>query len=452
MKTSILLSRTQHICLILSPFPLSHFSLLPSLALPVVNDECVEAEDMSLDSDDDEPPTISDPSEQNKKVGLGKPPQPPPPEMEEFRPPLPDQQATPERTPTLSDYSALKTAISQFKATNQMGMGSSDIGSLSPGGFPVNPHQSFLCPSASWSSYTGSSSYAASPAYPASPCSSTHEQEYRPPTTASATVPTAPVMATPGPLANLASLPLEVKPPPPPHLMMLGHTYGSDTGGAGPAGNSPLTTSLPYTDHNDSAQPSYKTGIPKNVTGTPMQQERTLSGPGEGVWRTAGTTTCETASSKGMVTPGLMDPSGLPKSGENFGGNTPGIQGGRTQVNCTDNLGPTVGIPTLATRGGSVIRPKLPPHPMSSVGYCSIGGIPGQMNHGPMRGGMGPGSLGSYRGRGVPPIGPWPRPGRGHDRGGGPGSGPCSWGFPGGRGASQDYYSDYTYSHKYAPE
>ncbi|XP_044067733.1 protein TASOR isoform X2 [Siniperca chuatsi] len=421
---------------------------LPTPPSTVVNDECVEEEDMSLDSDDGEPPTISDPSEQSQEVEKGKPPQPPPPEAEEFRPPLPDQQATPERTPTLSDYSALKTAISQFKATNQIGIGPSDIGSLSPGGFPVNPHQSFLCPSASWSSYTGSSSYAASPAYPASPCSSTQEQEYRP--SASATVPTPPVMATSGPLANLASLPLEVKPPP--HLMMLGHTYGSDTGGAGAAGNSPLTTSLPYTDHSDSAQPGYMAGIPKNASGTPSQHNRTLSGPGEGVWGTAGTSTCETGNSQSVVTSGPVDPSGLPKTGETLGGSTPGCQGGRTQVNCADNLGASVGIPAVATRGGSVVRPNLPPHPMCGVGYGSIGGIPGQMDHGPVRGGMGPGSLGSYRGRGVPPVGLWPRPGRGHDRGGGTGGGPCSWGYPAGRGGTQDYYSDYTYTHNYAPE
>ncbi|XP_029291950.1 protein TASOR isoform X2 [Cottoperca gobio] len=405
-----------------------------------VNDECVEEEDMSLDSDDGEPNTILDPSEQNKTVQKGKPPQPPPPEMEEFRPPLPEQQATPDRTPTLSDYSALKTAISQFKATNQMGIGSSDIGGLSPGGFPVNPHQSFLCPSASWSSYTGSSSYAASPAYPASPCSITQEQEYR---SASATA---------GPLANLASLPLEVKPPPPPHLMMLGHTYGSDTGGAGAPGNSPLTTSLPYTDHNDSAQPGYMAGIAKNASGTPTQHDRTLSGPGEGLWGTAGTSTFQTANSQGGVTSGSLDPSGLCKTGETLGGSTPGSQGGRTQVNCANNLGASVGIPTAATRGGSIVRPKLPPHPMCGMGYGSIGGIPGQMDHGPMRGGMGPGSLGSYRGRGVPPVGIWPRPGRGHDRGGGTGGAPCFWGYPAGRGRAQDYYSDYKYTHNYAPE
>lgn len=416
-----------------------------SPALLVVNDECVEEEDMSLDSDDGEPSA----SEQHQEVEERKVPLPPPPKTEEFRPPLPEQQAATESTPTLSDYSALKTAISQFKATNQMGIGTSDIGSLSPGGFPVNPHQSFLCPSTPWSSYTGSSSYTASPAYPASPCSSTHEQEYRPPTTASTTVPTVPIMPTPGPLANLASLPLEVKPPPPPHLMMLGHTYGSDAGGPGAAGNSPLTTSLPYADHNDSAQPCYKAGIPKNVSGTPMQPDRTPSGPGEGKWGVAGATTCETAGSLGGVTSGPCDPSGLPTSG----GSTPGSQGGRTQLDCTDNLGATVGIPAVATRGGSVVRAKLPPHPMSGVGYCNMGGIPGQMNHGPppMRG-MGPGSLGGFRGRGIPPVGPWPRPGRGHDRGGGTGGGHCSWGYPGGRGGPHDYYSDYSYSHSYAPE
>ncbi|XP_022047738.2 protein TASOR isoform X1 [Acanthochromis polyacanthus] len=426
---------------------------LPTPPSTVVNDECVEEEDMSLDSDDGEPPTVSDSSEQKQEVAKGKPPLPPPPELDEFRPPLPDHQTTPERTPTLSEYNAFKTAISQFKATNQIGLGSSDIGSLSPGGFPVNPHQSFLCPSASWSSYTGSSSYAASPAYPASPCSSTHDQEYRPPTTASTTVPTPPVMSAAGPLANLASLPLEVKPPPPPHLMMLGHSYSSDAGGVGATGTSPRTTApLPYTDHIDTPQPGYIAGIPKNASGTPPQHDRTLSGPGEGVWGTAGTRTCETASSQGVVPPGPVDPSGLPKTGEALLGSGPGSQGARTQVNCADGLGPSVGIPTMATRGCSLLRPKLPLHPMCGVGYGSIGGIPGQMDHGPMRGAMGPGSLGNYRGRGVPPPGLWPRPGRGHERGGGTGGGPSPWGYPAGRGGPQDYYTDYTYSHSYAPE
>ncbi|XP_024148711.1 protein TASOR isoform X4 [Oryzias melastigma] len=401
-------------------------SELPTPPSTAVNDECVEAEDMSLDSDDGEAPPASDPLHEVKKE---KPP--PPPEKEEFRPPLPDQLVNAEKTPTLLDSSSLKTAISQFKATNQLGLASADIGGMSPGGFPVNPHQSFLCPSTPWSSFTGSSSYSASPAYPSSPCSSTQEQEYRPPTTsAAAVVPTLPVMTPVVPLASMASLPLEVKPPPPPHLMVLGSTYGSDVGGA--AGGSPLTPSLSST--SDMA-----------CNPNPTQHDRTLSGAGEGAWAIGGATTCDAAKSQGTVSSGPMDPAGLPKPGES-------LQGARTQVNCADSLCTSAGIPPLATRGGTVIRPKLPPHPMGGVGYGSIGGIPGPMDHGPVRGALGPGSLGNFRGRGVPPVGLWPRPGRGHELREGAGGGPCSWGHPAGRGGPQNYYMDYTYSHNYAPE
>ncbi|KAM4610572.1 protein TASOR isoform 3-T3 [Polymixia lowei] len=451
-----------------------------------VNDECVEEEDMSLDSDDGEPPAISESSEQNPEVATEKSPQPPPPDTEEFRPPLPEHHATPESTPNLSDYAALKTAISQFKATNQVGSGSSDIGGMSPGGFAVNPHQSFLCPSASWATYAGSSGYTASPAYPASPCSSTQEQEYRPPATASTTVPAPPLHTTAGPLLNLASLPLEVKPPPPPHLMMLGHTYSSDTGGAGavgafPTGSAhtqpstameaaPLSANLLYKDNtgasvastgpsfvqSDVVQAGFMGSIPKSASGTPTQQgDRTFVGPGEGAWGTAGNGTLETANCQGVAKPGSVTHSGLTQSGdrewtETLGNSTPGSQGGRTPVNCADSLGACVGVPKVATRGGSVVRPKMPTHPLSGGGYGSVGAIPGQMDHGPMRGAMGPGSLVGYRGRGAPPGGPWPRPGRGHERGEGTG-GPCSWGYPLGRGGGQDYYPDYTYSHNYSP-
>ncbi|XP_017270642.1 protein TASOR isoform X2 [Kryptolebias marmoratus] len=415
-----------------------------------VNDECVEEEDMSLDSDDGEPPSTSDPAEKIKEIKEEKLLLlPPPPETKEFRPPLPELQSTPKRTPTLAECTALKTAISQFRATNQIGLASSDLGSLSPGGFPVNTHQSFLCPSASWSSYTGSSSYVASPAYPASPCSSTQEQESRPPTTASTAAATPPVMAPVGPLANLASLPLEVKPPPPLHLMMQGQPYGSD---AGAAGTSPLIPSLPYKDHSDTVQPGYLGGVPKNASGTPAQQDRTLSRAGEGVWSMTGTSSCETASSQGVVTSRPVDPGSVPKTGEVLVGSTAGSQGLRTQVNCAEGLGSLVGIPPVATRGGSIPRPKLPPPPMVGVGYGTIGNLSGHLDHGPMRGALVPGFLGNYRGRGAPPIGFLPRPGRGQELGNGTGGGPCSWGYPAGRGGPQNYYTDYTYSHNYAPE
>ncbi|XP_068603002.1 protein TASOR [Brachionichthys hirsutus] len=414
---------------------------LPTPPSTVMNDECVEEEDMSLDSDDGKSPSASDPSVRKRRFEEGKPPLPPPPDREEFRPPLPELQATSETTLTLSDYNPLKTAISQFKATNHISIASSDVDGLSPGGFPVNPHQSFLCPSASWS-YTGTSSYSASPAYPASPCSSTHEQEYRPPPTST----TPPVIATPRP--HLASLPLEVKPPPPPHLMMLGQTYGSDGGGAGTAGNSPRISSLPYGEQNDSAQPGFMAGIPTNASENPIQQDR----PGEVVWGGAETTTtCETASSQGVVTSGPVEPSGPPNAGEPLGGSAPGCQGTRTQVDCVDHLGATMCAPIVPTMGGSIVRHKMPPHPMSGAGYGGFGGIPGQMDHRPMRGGLGPGSSGNYRGRGAP-VGLWPWPVRGHDRGIRTGGGACSWGYPAGRGGAQDYYSDYMYSNNYAPE
>uniref|UniRef100_A0A3P9PVE2 Transcription activation suppressor b n=1 Tax=Poecilia reticulata TaxID=8081 RepID=A0A3P9PVE2_POERE len=422
---------------------------LPSPVLPVVNDECVEAEDMSLDSDDGEPPTMSDPLEQVE--AKNKPELLPQLEKEDFRPPLPDLPTTPDRTSAL-ESSSLKTAISQFKATNQIGLACSDIGSLSPGGFPVNTHQSFLCPSASWSSYSGSSSYVASPAYPASPCSSTQEQEYRPPSTTAPALPTPPVMAMVGPLANLASLPLEVKPPPPPPFMMQGQPYGSDAGGAISAGASLLVSALPYKDHSDTAQPGYLGAIPKNAGGTPTQHDRILSGSGESIWGSTGTSACETACSQGAITSRSADPSGVPKTGEIPVGSTPGAQGCRTQGNGAEGLGTPVGILPVATRGGSVPRPKLPPHPVGGLGYGSIGGIPGHMDHGPMRGALVPGHLGGFRGRGVPPVGIWPRAGRGQELGDGSGTGPCPWVYPSGRGGPQNYYTDYTYTHNYAPE
>lgn len=421
---------------------------LPTPPSTVVNDECVEAEDMSLDSDDGEPPSMSDPPEQVQAT-KNKPELLPPLEKEDFRPPLPDLQATPDRTS--AEGSSLKTAISHFKATNQIGLACTDIGSLSPGGFPVNTHQSFLCPSASWSSYSGSSSYVASPAYPASPCSGTQEQEYRPLNTPAPVLPAPPVMTGLGPLANLASLPLEVKPPPPPPFMMQGQAYGSDVGGTVSAGASPLVSAPPYKDHSDAAQPGYVGGVPKTAGGTPTQHDRTPGGPAEGAWGVIRTSTCETACSQGAVTSRSVDPNGVPKTGEIPVGSTPGTQGGRTQGNGAENLGTPMGILPMATRGGSVPRPKLP-HPMGGLGYGSIGGIPGHMDHGPMRGALVPGPLGGFRGRGVPPAGIWPRAGRGQELGDGTGSGPCSWVYPSGRGGPPNYYTDYTYSHNYAPE
>ncbi|CAL8325414.1 unnamed protein product [Merluccius merluccius] len=427
-----------------------------------VNDECVE-EDMSLDSDDGDAPVISDSSEPNKESPAAVPPLPPPLESDDFRPPLPDQQAasSSEDAPNLSEYSLLKMAISQFKVSNPVG---SDAGSLSPGGFTVNPHQSFLCPSASWAGYTGPSGYAA---YPGSPCSSSstaaattapaapQELDYRAPVPPPNNVPT-PLPPPPPPptlLTNLASLPLEVKPPPPPHLMLLGHTYGSDVGGAFSSAGGRAQThapppeaphpppSLPYTDSTGAPAGLGFAGIPKASNAATSQGDRTLSGPVDAMWGAAGNGSCGAGGGQATVThPGPAMHSGLGPGGEwteTTGKGTPGSQVGRTPLNCADGPGSTVGIPTAPPRGGTLVRPKMPTH----GGYGNMGVMPGHMDHGSMHGAVGPGSLGGFRGRGAPPGGPWPMPGRGHERGGG---GPCSWGYPPGRGRGQEYY---TYTH-----
>ncbi|XP_036803395.1 protein TASOR isoform X2 [Oncorhynchus mykiss] len=494
---------------------------LPTPPSTVVHDECIEEEDMSLDSDDDShnQVIVEHPAQSQEGVaaaGMGDSTQQPPlPESDEFRPPLPDQLNTPgrhtpssisysSRTPNLSNFAALKSAISQFKASNQIAR--ADIGSTSPGGFSVNPHQSFLCPSTQWVSYSGSSGYTASPAYPASPCSTTQEQDYRNPAAVPTTAPGS-TLTSQAPL----TLPDIPQPPPlPPHLKMggiLSQSFslpGSVSGAAGVgvgasistvsststlpitaivASSSSLSTALTYSDptvattaslgldysQSDMVQLGYPAAVSSSANGTPTQQgDRRLSGPGESPWGLGG----GTPNSQGGARPGSVSHSGLTQGGERErtgtpGGSTPGSQGGRTPVNSVESLGAGMAVPSVATRGGSIARPMLPIHgtggsrggeasvqPLSGGGYGCLGAMPGQMGMGRGgmgRGGMGPWSLGGYRGRGAPQRGPWPRPGVGPERP--DGGGPCgpSWGYPKGRGGGQDYYSDYTYSHNYSP-
>ncbi|XP_071020796.1 protein TASOR-like isoform X2 [Oncorhynchus clarkii lewisi] len=482
----------------------SDLNELPTPPSTVVHDECVEEEDMSLDSDDDtQNQLIAKPPAQSQEGGTGggmgdATQQPPLPESDDFRPPLPDQLNTPGRhtpsslsyssgTANLADFAALKSAISQFKASNQVGRaGLADVGSTSPGAFALNPHQSFLCPSTQWASYSGSSGYTASPAYPASPCNSNQEQDYRHPATAPTTAPGSTL--TTGPLTSQAPLTLSdiPQPPLPPHLTLGGalsqsfRMPGSDTGAAGVGVGASFSiasstsilsstaievssfspsTALTYSDpavaslglgysQSEMAQLGYLEGVSSNTNETPTQQgDRTLSGPGESPWGLGG----GTPNSQGGATPGSVSHSGLTQSGERErtgtpGGSTPGSQGRRTPVNSIESLGAGMAIASVATRGGSIARPMLPilggtggsrggvasVHPLSDGRFSCIGAMSGQMDGGMERGsmvsrGMGPGSLGECRGRGAPPGGPWPRPGE------------------------QDYYSDYTYSHNYSP-
>ncbi|KAG9337078.1 hypothetical protein JZ751_029846 [Albula glossodonta] len=146
---------------------------------PMPKDECVEEEDMSLDSEDDSP-VIEEPVAQ-----LQDPTLPPPlPKSQEFRPPLPNQDQP--EVPTSSthmplDFEALKSAISQFKASAGLQRPPVDFevgGGSSPGEFGVNPHQSFLCPSSLRPPYPATSIGYVGPAmvaFPGSPCGMSQE-------------------------------------------------------------------------------------------------------------------------------------------------------------------------------------------------------------------------------------------------------------------------------------
>ncbi|KAL7864734.1 hypothetical protein AOLI_G00161540 [Acnodon oligacanthus] len=147
---------------------------LPILSAPVEPDACVDEEDMSLDSDED----TSLMADVSDKVEEKKTPIPPPPQSEEFRPPLPD---LPVQDPLSSypvDYNALKTAISEYKASRQSSTSSVEVED-SLASFGVNPHQSYLYPnSAQWSPYSGSPGYHVGSAYSSPACSVSQGQEF----------------------------------------------------------------------------------------------------------------------------------------------------------------------------------------------------------------------------------------------------------------------------------
>lgn len=145
---------------------------------PVEPDAVRDEEDMSIDSEDDMP--VTDTNIQTEK-DLTEPhaPQPPPPQTDGFRPPLPNQPSldpimdplvlpNPSMCPSqgsFSDYAALKSAIALYKAASQESASRPEVEDTLTS-FGVNPHQSYLCPSSSqWSPYSGSPAYHMSSAY-----------------------------------------------------------------------------------------------------------------------------------------------------------------------------------------------------------------------------------------------------------------------------------------------
>lgn len=140
-------------------------------------DECVEEEDMSLDSEDDAP-VIEEPG-----GGVQESVTQPPllPQAQEFRPPLSEHesmsflQPPPGDAPKPLDFEALKSAITLFKASSQRQPTEYEVGGSSPGSFNVNPHQSFLCPSPLTTAYPGAGRYPGHPPFPSSPCGAAQE-------------------------------------------------------------------------------------------------------------------------------------------------------------------------------------------------------------------------------------------------------------------------------------
>ncbi|KAJ8258363.1 hypothetical protein COCON_G00173750 [Conger conger] len=122
----------------------------PQTPPAVLKDECVEEEDMSLDSEDDAA-VIEEPGAQGPDRGPPGSLPPPLPQAQEFRPPLPEHEhlsfLPPASGETPLDFQALKSAISLFKASaaqRPAGDYEGGAGGSSPGAFNVNPHQSFL--------------------------------------------------------------------------------------------------------------------------------------------------------------------------------------------------------------------------------------------------------------------------------------------------------------------
>uniref|UniRef100_A0A8C1US61 Transcription activation suppressor b n=1 Tax=Cyprinus carpio TaxID=7962 RepID=A0A8C1US61_CYPCA len=151
-----------------------------ALPEPVEPDAVRDEDDMSIDSEDDMPIITETSIQTENDLQELQTPQPPPPQTDGFRPPLPDQpcvdpisdplvppnpSAYPIQGSYSTDYAALKSAIAQYKAASQESTSRPDVEDTLTS-FGVNPHQSYLCSnSAQWSPYSGSPAYHMSSAY-----------------------------------------------------------------------------------------------------------------------------------------------------------------------------------------------------------------------------------------------------------------------------------------------
>ncbi|XP_053338676.1 protein TASOR [Clarias gariepinus] len=172
-------------------------------ALPVVPapepDACMDEEDMSLDSDEEAAVPAQDRAAE-KQTAL-----PLQPVSEDILPPISDPNSTDTLSSNPVDYTILKAAISQYKASKQTGTSMAE-GEDNLASFGVNPHQSYLYPnSAQWSPYSGSPGYHMSSAYSSPACSTTQGQEYCQVNSMSVTLANPVPLSQPADQANLSS-------------------------------------------------------------------------------------------------------------------------------------------------------------------------------------------------------------------------------------------------------
>ncbi|XP_051518058.1 protein TASOR-like isoform X2 [Myxocyprinus asiaticus] len=462
------------------------------LPAPVEPDAVVDEEDMSIDSEDDmlviEEPTIQ--TENNLEEQ--QTPLPPLPHTDVFRPPLPDQPSLdpimdPPLNPSsystqgscVSNYTALKSAIAQYKAATQEGTTQPEVEDTLAS-FGVNPHQSYLCPgSAQWSPYSGSPAYHMSSAY-SSPVrvpskGSEYSQTATQPTTNTSNLPIAqpPSLPLPQPPVSLVEVTLTAESAsslrPPDSMGMTGAATESIANKLGLAGSLDAQKDLENASSSSSSSlhttfPSFPdatlfpalTPIPPvpplyNWGPTPGAQHSYAAGQSGGGFSALPITQTEAAGVLGASesrTYKSQEEEGTPAPATSTVGPVlqegGGDKGSRTSVNSSsENQG---GSQVPPTRGGTISRGLLPIPGASRGTMCRGGSHSNKSTYHPRGGMSGPADMmrGGFRGRGVPPVPMRSRPGWGQIRGGPS----CNWGYPPGRGGGgrPDCYSDYSYN------
>ncbi|XP_030633115.1 protein TASOR [Chanos chanos] len=146
----------------------------PSYDYPSPGTSTLKTEDMSLDSEQEARESIPQDRADRRPV----PPSDPYPPIADQLGPDPAPLSSPTTgTPSRLDFDALKSAISQFKASKAAQMQlDSNTGRASPTAFHVNPHQSFLSLGSLASSYMSSSLISNTSNSPTSSLSSVHMQ------------------------------------------------------------------------------------------------------------------------------------------------------------------------------------------------------------------------------------------------------------------------------------